>query len=85
MSRLPFAHYTATAITPAGASSLQNFLNNLHAINLFINRVDVSLIRLMIIPQDPLSVPYFFFISYAKVFSFVFSSRYCSSFFFICW
>jgi hypothetical protein len=73
-------HYTIAAITPASASSLQHFLKSFQDKNFVSNIVVVSLIMLIMIPREPLSVPYVFFISSARDFSLVLSYKYCSGF-----
>jgi len=80
LSKVPFAHYAVAAITHAGASSLRYFLINLQSIKLVANIIIDSMILLIIIPRDSLSVPYVFFISSIRAFSFVLSSKYCSGF-----
>jgi hypothetical protein len=77
MSVVPSAHYVVAATNSVGTSSLRNFLSNFHSIIFVAILVMTSLIRLMVIPRDPLSVPYFFFISSSSAFSFVLSSRNC--------
>jgi hypothetical protein len=51
-----------------------------HAIILVSSLVAGSLILLIIIPQDPLIVPYVFFISYPRAFSLAYLSIYCLGF-----
>jgi hypothetical protein len=68
-------HWTATTMTPAGTSSLWNFLSILQAKIFVPNCVDALLIRLMMMPLVPLAVPYLFFISSANDFSLDLSSR----------
>jgi hypothetical protein len=80
LSRVPFTHYVTAAITPSGTFSLRHFIRNLHAIT-FISILFIgSLILLITIPLDPLTVPYVFFISSARVFFLVLSSKYFSGF-----
>jgi hypothetical protein len=67
-------------MTLVGASSLQHFLKSLQAINMVVDLVVDSLILLMINPLEPLSFLYFLFISSARAFSFVLSSKYYSGF-----
>jgi hypothetical protein len=74
---VPSAHYAIAVTTLAETSSLQHFLINLHAMIFVAILVATSLIRLMMILRDSLSMPYFFFIYLANAFSFVLSSRNC--------
>jgi hypothetical protein len=72
-----FVHCATTVTSPTGTSSSHHFLRILHAMSFVAIWVDASLILLMMIPSDPLSVPYFFFISSSREFSLICSSRYC--------
>jgi hypothetical protein len=75
-----FAHYVASAKTPVGTSSLRHLRRNLHDINFMAILVDASLLLFIIILQEPLYVPYVFFISYARDFSLVLSFKFCEGF-----
>jgi hypothetical protein len=75
---VPSTHCVATTTTPAETSSLWHYLSNLHAIIFVAILVVNSLIHLIMILCDPLSVPYFFFISSTSALSFVLSSRNCA-------
>jgi hypothetical protein len=77
---LPFVHCTTAATTPVGTSSLQHLRRNFHAISFVSILVAASLILLIIIPCEPLSIPYVFFVSSTRDFSLVLSSRYCVRF-----
>jgi hypothetical protein len=56
-------------MTHAGTLSLRNFLRSLQSKIFAPNCFATLLIHLIIMPLVPLSMPYFFFISYANVFS----------------
>jgi hypothetical protein len=77
LSVVPSTHCVASAKTPTGNSSLRHFLSNLHAIIFGAILFVASLICLIMIPRDPLCLPYFFFISSSNAFSFDLSSRSC--------
>jgi ABC-type Fe3+-siderophore transport system permease subunit len=79
MSVVPSTHCVVSVTTLEGTSSLQHFLSNLHAMIFVVILVATSLICLIMILRNPLSVPYFFFISSASTFSFVLSSSNCAS------
>jgi len=63
-------------ITPTRASSLQNFLRNLHSTSFISILFTGSLILFITIPLEPLTVPYVLFISSAGVFVLVLPSIY---------
>jgi hypothetical protein len=76
MSMVSFVHCNATVTTLVGTSSLWYLHRNLHSISFVAIPMATSLILLMMILHDPLSIPYIFFISSMRAFSFVLSSRY---------
>jgi hypothetical protein len=73
-----FAHYNVVVTTHVGTSSLWHLHSILHAINFVSILVVASRIHFIIIPREPLFVPYVLFISYVRAFSLVLSSRYCA-------
>jgi hypothetical protein len=68
-------HCAATAITPAGASSLRHFLSIFHAISLLGNFFMLSLISLVMMPLFPLILTDCDFTCFASSFSHAFFSK----------
>jgi hypothetical protein len=77
LSIVPSAHCAAATTKSTGTYSLRHFLSSLNTMIFVDMLVVASLMRLIMIPHDPLSVPYVFFISSVNSFSFVLSLRNC--------
>jgi len=80
LSIIPFTHCATSTMTPIGNSSLLHFLRKLQSMSLVVIHVATSLMHLMMIPRNPLSMPYVFFISSTSAFSFFLLSRYYAGF-----